>query len=361
MENKPNPKPNPNEQLYQQVNKLAVQSKIIGLVFLCVVGFILLQIVGWAPSFQHADKANLSPKEDASFLQHVADFKMSEYPDTEEGEAAAYGEKLIKQTALYLGPENKFGEVYAGNNLACASCHLDGGTKAYAAPYVGLTGIFPMFSGREGKVTTLEERINGCFERSMSGRKLPIGSTEMIAIVSYMKHLSKDVKVGARIEGQGFVKLELPDRKADLKHGELVYAEKCVSCHQTDGLGQRKDAQELAAGYIYPPLWGTDSFNDGAGMARMLTAAKFIKGNMPLGASSEEPLLTDEEAYDVAAYINSHVRPVKANKEVDYPNLKKKPKDSAYPPFADDLSAEQHKYGPFNFEVGSNQRTLSKL
>lgn len=360
MENKPNPKPIPNEQLYQQVNKLAIQSKIIGFVFLFVVGFIVLQIVGWAPSFHPTDRDATVTADKGNFLEHVNDFKLSEYPDTEEGEAAAYGEKLIKQTALYLGPENKHGEIYSGNNLACASCHLDGGTKAYAAPYIGLTGVFPMFSGREGKVTTLEERINGCFERSMSGRKLPLGSPEMIAIVSYMKHLSKDVKVGARIEGQGFVKLELPERKADLKHGELVYVEKCVSCHQTDGMGQRKDAQQLAEGYIYPPLWGMDSFNDGAGMARMLTAAKFIKGNMPLGASSDEPLLTDEEAYDVAAYINSHARPIKANKEVDYPNLKKKPKDSAYPPFADDLSADQHKYGPFNFEVGSKERTLSK-
>ena len=70
---------------------------------------------------------------------------------------------------------------------------------------------------------------------------------------------------------------------------------------------------------------------------------------MPLGVTYSNPALTDDEAYDVAAYINSHSRPVKANKESDYPDLAKKPKDCSYPPYADDIPAQQHKYGPFNF------------
>lgn len=117
-------------------------------------------------------------------------------------------------------------------------------------------------------------------------------------------------------------------------------------CHGQDGQGQKIEGGK---GYTYPPLWGPDSYNDGAGMNRVITAAKFIKGNMPLGATHDSPILTDEEAFDVAAYINSFDRPQKANKEKDYPNLSKKPKDCSYPPYIDNISQEQHKYGPFNF------------
>lgn len=340
-----------NEKLSKEVTKLAYQSRIIGFTFMLVVILILIQMLGLLPAGfsgqQIADSVHVLAE--GSFLQHVENFEMSPFPDTEEGKLAAYGEKLITQTATYLGPENKLGAIYSGNNLACASCHLNGGTKAFAAPYVGLTAVFPMYSGREGKVATLEDRINGCFERSMNGTKLPTDSKEMVAIVSYMKHLSKDVKVGQRIEGQGFVALDLPDRKADLKHGQVIFEKHCVSCHQGDGQGQRRDMADISQGYAYPPLWGNDSFNDGAGMARMLTAAKFIKGNMPLGATAESPILTDAEAYDVAAYINSFARPVKVQKELDYPDLSKKPKDAGYPPYADKIATEQHKYGPFNF------------
>jgi thiosulfate dehydrogenase len=41
-------------------------------------------------------------------------------------------------------------------------------------------------------------------------------------------------------------------------------------------------------------------------MHRVNTAANFIKANMPLG----KPItLTDQQAWDVAAFINSHERP----------------------------------------------------
>ncbi len=342
---------NQSQLLIKEVNQIAKQSRIVAGIFIFILILVVLQALGINTDFlkKESQVSKTESKATSNSLNHIEDFKMAPYPENEEGKMAAYGEKLIKETYKYLGPNNKIGEVYSGNNLACASCHLNAGTKAYAAPYVGLSAIFPVFSGREGKVATLEERINGCFERSMNGKKLPVESKEMVAIISYIKHLSKDVKVGERIEGQGFVKLEAPSRKADLHNGESVFKTQCVSCHQADGLGLAKKPGSLEEGYLYPPLWGNDSFNDGAGMGRMLTAAKFIKGNMPLGATAEDPILTDEEAYDVAAYINSFERPEKSNKEIDYPDLSKKPKDSPYPPFADNKSQEQHKYGPFNF------------
>jgi len=99
--------------------------------------------------------------------------------------------------------------------------------------------------------------------------------------------------------------------------------------------------------YTYPPLWGPDSYNDGAGMHRVITAAQFIKGNMPLGTTADEPLLTDEEAYDVAGYINSFARPEKANKMADFPDRRLKPMSTPYGPWADSFSADRHKFGPF--------------
>lgn len=289
-----------------------------------------------------APAASATETQPDSIISHVADFVPITFKDDTEGQLAAYGEKLIKNTYDYFYEDGK----KIGNNLACSNCHLDGGTKPFAAPYVGLHQVFPTYIGREDKVESLEERINGCFERSMNGRAIPENSREMRAITTYIKQVSNRTRNDKRLEGQGFVQLEIPDRAADLKHGQLIYTNKCLSCHGEQGQGQKNPN---AAGYLYPPLWGPDSYNDGAGMARMLTAARFIKGNMPLGATYDEPLLSDEEAFDVAAYINSFDRPKKANKEKDYPNLAKKPKDCAYPPYADNISAEQHKYGPFNF------------
>ena len=100
---------------------------------------------------------------------------------------------------------------------------------------------------------------------------------------------------------------------------------------------------EPSAGYVFPPLWGPDSFNDGAGMHRVLTAARFIKARMPFG----QPDLTDAQAFDVAAYINSQPRPAMQGLEVDYPDRALKPVDSPYPPYADPFPREQHRFGPF--------------
>jgi len=260
---------------------------------------------------------------------------------------AKFGYKLITETYALIGPETP--KAITGNRLACTSCHLDGGTKPYAAPYIGLSGVFPIYIGRENKVESLEERINGCFERSMNGRAIDVNSNEMRAMISYIRHISKDAQVGSRIQGQGFVDFKVPDRAADSAKGGVLYKSTCASCHGPDGQGVAGIKGNREGGYMYPPLWGDDSYNDGAGMTRLITAARFIKGNMPLGVTHDAPLLSDEEAYDVAAYINSHNRPIKANKELDYPNLSKKPKDCPYPPYSDDIPQEQHRLGPFNF------------
>lgn len=324
----------------EEIKKIRRSSNTIIIVTSILLCFIVLSAyMTHALAHKSPDKES----EHSEIINHVDQLKLTPYADNAEDKMASYGEKLIKETYNYF--YEKDGSKI-GNHLACTNCHLNGGTKSFAAPYVGLTGVFPIYIGREDKVESLEERINGCFERSMNGKAIAVNSTEMRAIITYIKHISKDTPIGKRITGQGFVKVTVPERAADQKNGATVFQQQCQNCHGANGEGQKLAGSK---GYQYPPLWGNDSYNDGAGMARMLTAMKFIKANMPLGATHDNPILTDEEAFDVAAYINSFSRPIKANKENDYPNLAKKPKDSPYPPYNDKISAIQHKFGPFNF------------
>ncbi len=258
-----------------------------------------------------------------------------------------YGYYLITNSPNFMGPGAEDPKLrYAGNNLACANCHLESGTKAGSASWIGIVERFPHFSNRANKESTLEDRINGCMERSMDGEKLPDDSREMKAILAYMNWLSNDVPENRKDEFKSFPSIEIPDLAVNLDTGASLYEVQCMSCHGKDGQGMKKAGDEYA--YLYPPLWGEDSYNDGAGMHRVITAARFIKGNMPFGqATWENPKLTDEESYHLAGYINSFERPQKGNKEKDYPDLTLKPVSSPYGPWIDDFPADQHKYGPF--------------
>lgn len=181
----------------------------------------------------------------------------------------------------------------------------------------------------------------------MNGRKLPADGDEMKAMVSYLHFLSTGIPVGARLQGTGVPQLKPLDRAADPAAGKQVYATYCAACHQPDGQGLRRGKAGDGEGYQFPPLWGADSYNNGAGMARNMLAAGFIKANMPSGVTHATSVLTDEQAFDVAAYINSQPRPLKANLEADFPARRNKPVDSAFPPYTPGFSADQHKYGPW--------------
>lgn len=272
-----------------------------------------------------------------------------------------FGHKLITETSKHIGPlAPEVKTRFAGNNLSCQNCHLEAGRKPGSASFVGVANRFPQFRGREDKMGTLEERVNGCMERSMNGKVMPEGSLEMQAIVAYMEWLSEDVPEERVAEFKGFAKVELPSEKADPIKGRVIYTKHCQTCHMEDGQGQRPSADQP---YLYPPLWGDDTYNHGAGMHRVITASQFIKGNMPyLQATLDNPILTDNEAYHVAAYINSFERPLKANPEVDFPDKKLKPVSTPYGPWVDSFSAEQHKYGPFQpiMEFYKNEFDLKK-
>ena len=273
---------------------------------------------------------------------------ISTLPDDEYGRLARYGHELSTRTFAHIGPEVKDKKMrYAGNNLACTSCHEENASKPYAMPWVGVTATFPQYRGREDDLSTVEERVNGCMQRSMAGKPLPLDSREMKAYVTYIHFLSTGIPVGAKVEGSATFPSKPPNRRADLAAGQKVYNEQCASCHGEDGLGKRVGVKGDAQGYVFPPVWGPDSFNDGAGMNRLIMAMRFIKHNMPMGTNHKNPALTDDQAFDVAGYIVSKPRPHKANLDKDFPARWNKPIDSAFPPYVDGASADQHKYGPF--------------
>lgn len=252
-----------------------------------------------------------------------------------------YGKELIAHTAKYLGPNGSVAQI--SNGLNCQNCHLDAGTKAYGNNYGSVASMYPKFRGRSGSVENMTKRINDCFERSLNGTGLDSTSTEMLAIKAYMNYIGSNVPKGTKANGSGFKAIPFMNRPADPAKGKDVYVTQCQSCHQPDGKGLMAEAGNE---YIYPPLWGKHSYNDGAGLNRVSNFAKYVKYNMPLGTTYDKPILTDEQAWDVAAFVNSQFRP-HIETPNDWPDLTKKPIDAPYGPYADEFSVKQHKYGPY--------------
>lgn len=225
----------------------------------------------------------------------------SAIPDGPDGEAIRRGEALFMNT-----PANA--AAFTGNSLSCVNCHLDGGRRANASPMWSAWGLYPMFRAKNGRINTMEDRIMGCFTFSMnaqassSGGPPPAGHDIYRDLQAYMHFLATGAPSGVEMAGGGYPKVDLPSQGYDPVRGAGVYAANCALCHGEDGQG-RANANSQP---VFPPLWGPQSYNWGAGMARINTAAAFIKTNMPLGQTGR---LSDQEAWDVAAFINSHERP----------------------------------------------------
>ena len=270
------------------------------------------------------------------------------------------GRALFTDTPAWLGPEVRDRAMrYAGNNLSCQSCHLQGGTQRFGMPLIGIYAVFPVYIARENDVRTIEDRIEGCMERSMNGRPLPVGGPEMKALVAYLQFLSTGVPIGTSLEGRGSPALPMLDRAASPAHGAEVFAQKCIVCHQPSGQGLRKGPRGDARGYVFPPLWGPDSFNDGAGMHRLIASANFIRANMPFGTKYDAPVLSVDDAWDVAAYINNQPRPARAHLDRDYADRARKPVDAPFPPFLDAFPLEQHRLGPFPPMLAARAKSAS--
>ena len=271
---------------------------------------------------------------------------IKDIPQGEAGDLIQYGVLLLTDTYAQLGPDVKDQKMrFSGSTLDCTNCHQDNGTKQFGIPWMGVSQTYPQYRGRGDRVQGLEERINGCFTRSLNGKALAADSREMKAIIAYMNWLSKDMPKD--VYGLLTPKYEGPNRKADVKKGEEVYDRFCMSCHGKNGDGYQSKSSGGPGSHVVPALWGANSFNNGAGMNRLLTTAAFIHSNMPLGVPWNHPAITNEDVYDVAGYISSKERPQMSGLEKDYPKLEKKPVDCPYPPYADNFSQEQHQYGPF--------------
>ncbi len=252
-----------------------------------------------------------------------------------------YGKELVANTSEYLGPKGKVKAI--SNGMNCQNCHLQAGTAPLGNNYGAVYATYPKMRARSGTEEDIQKRINDCFERSLNGQPLARNSKEMVAMVAYINWLGKDVPKGETPKGSGLYEVPLLDRAADPAKGKTVYENQCQSCHAADGQGMAKPD---GTGYLYPPLWGKNSYNHGAGLYRLSRFAGYVRANMPLGASFENPVLTDEEAWDVAAYVNSMERPSK-DLSKDWPDISKKPMDHPFGPFADEFTEEQHKFGPF--------------
>ena len=261
------------------------------------------------------------------------------------GEAVRYGRELMINTAYYIGPNGIKGS-YLGNKMNCTNCHQDAGTKPFSFNLMATHDNYPQYRPREGKILTLAERVNNCVMRPHNGKPLPLDGEEMVAFLSWFKWINSFVPKGKTFKGEKNMKVSFPSAAASPMRGKILFDQNCARCHGNDGEGQMKADKTT---YVYPPLWGANGYQPGSSMHRIIKQAQWLKGNMPYDkVMVDKPFLTDEQALDIAAYVNNdelHKRP--NPKTFDYPNAAEKAIDYDKAPFADTFSVAQHKYGPY--------------
>ena len=239
-----------------------------------------------ACAYAHAQPLPPAPANQVKFVPPKTD----DIPNTPLGDFVRFGRDIFVDTQRYA-------KEYVGNQLNCQNCHLDAGSLATSAPMWAAYVAYPAFRTKNEQVNTFQMRLEGCFRYSMNGRVPPADGAVITALTAYAFWLATGAPVGAYLEGRGFPAVAPPPQPASAQRGEQVYAQHCAACHQASGAGLPG---------TFPPVWGRNSYNKGAGMHSIPTAAAFIKANMPFGQPNT---LTDQEAWDVAAYINSKPRP----------------------------------------------------
>ncbi len=211
-----------------------------------------------------------------------------------------FGRLVQDGRAIFVDTRNRASE-YVGNGMNCTNCHLDQGRLARSAPLWGAYTMYPAYRKKNNKVNSYAERIQGCFQFSMNGKAPAVDSHIINALTAYSYWLATEAPVGKALPGRLYPVVEEPQGGYDLARGKQVYEQQCAICHGDNGEGQKSGDD-----FVFPPLWGKDSYNWGAGMHRINTAAGFIRHNMPLGKGGT---LSDADAWHVAAYMNSHERP----------------------------------------------------
>jgi thiosulfate dehydrogenase len=281
--------------------------------------------------------ASASAQEPASPAPAPADL-----PAGRTGAVVRYGYELLANTADWIGPKGRSG-AYARSRMSCGNCHIDVGRRPFGNSFLDTHGLYPQYRAREGKVQTLAARVNACLEHPLRGKPLPEEGREMQAILLYIKWVGRGRPALENDPDDRLMPLALLSRAADPAAGKMVFEKRCVVCHGPDGRGRLKAG---GASYLYPPLWGPESYMRGSSMSRLSLLARFIKGNMPLGTTAQTAVLTDEEAWDVAAFVNAQDRPGWAG-PAPFPDAAEKPFDYPIGPYADGFPARQHERGPF--------------
>lgn len=273
----------------------------------------------------------------------------------EEREMVIYGEDIIANTSRYFGPHGSVEQI--SNVMNCQNCHLNAGKKNWGNNYSAVYSTYPKFRERSGAIETIYKRVSDCFERSLNGSAPDSNSKEYQAIYAYIKWVGQNVKKNQKPVGSGIEKLPFLERAADPVKGINIYMAQCQSCHGANGEG-KLSLNKIS--YEYPPLWGENSYNIGAGLFRISNFAGYIKSNMPFNlATHNNPTLTNEEAWDVAAFVNNMPRPKKDLKS-DWPDISKKPFDHPFGPYTDGFSEAEHKYGPYQPIIGKKEEFAKK-
>jgi thiosulfate dehydrogenase len=245
-------------------------------------------------------------------------------------------EEIRRGYSLFLDTSKASGSV--GAALSCGNCHLNAGQKEGALPLVGIDAVFPEYNHRSGRKFSLEDRVVGCFLRSLNATALRadasqehenrtphpgVAAPEVQALVAYLRWLSDGVTAEETRAWRGWhIPQErlIPVGRLDPRSGRRLYREKCANCHGANGQG-------VDIGGIKPgPLWGPRSWNDGAGAARIYALASYLRHSMPYTSPGS---LTDEEAQQLAAYIDYKPRPAFAGKRYDY-KVETLPPDAVY-------------------------------
>lgn len=333
---------------------------VVAVTIICIV--FLLNTIGCSPN-SSSDKNN----PDTTALSIAALFTIEQVwaaPDTAsipqnaEGKLILYGRRLMIHTSKYFGPNGILSK--STNGMNCQSCHLDAGTRPYGNNLAVVASTHPKLSARSGGVITIADKVNECLSRSMNGAPIDTASKEMRAYVAYIKWLGSNVKKGDKPAGTGAIMSPaFINRAADPEKGKQLYDQLCARCHGIDGNGQLaadvlKDETKQQGGtataedlYYYPPVWGDHSYNGVATLYRLSKFAGFIQKNMPYPANYSNPVLTDEQAWDIAAYVNSRERLFKDHSKDYAGDISKKPFDFPFGPYADNFTEAQHKFGPY--------------
>ncbi len=277
-------------------------------------------------------------------------------PTGPEGDSIREGIDLMRHTSQRVGnrapDQNK---RFNWNSLNCVNCHQAGpsglpGTKKYALALVNAVNDYPRFDIKSGKIISLEQRALGMF--GAAPVKLTVDMPEFKAIMAYLRWLSAEARPDRAMEGVGLMPMKAIKRAADPIRGKALFISQCASCHGADAQGKRQPDFETGAGYLFPPLAGSDTYDNAGHMFAIPLLARYIRASMPFGTLSDKPQLTPAQALDIAAYINDDAMPrgQNPNRTRLYTDAALRPQGFAIPEHFTGQPEAYHraKFGPFS-------------